>query len=318
MYTAKLLRDGINDPLNKVEKLKKSMICDTIIEGFDYDRNQAWALIAIGLLHYYANKSGEMDLLLCLPEYQAILNVEIKYQLDDKKDRVDQAVGLLAASTKQVNAHDDYLTRVHGQTFSKGWKFHKISAVLPGNALDASAVCNDFPVITSETLKSKDLFFRWFQTLGLKKTYKHQQGKPSHPIYQEYSFFFQRVVGSMHLVEYSQSSWNKVMGPIFKSCINPIGDTQSHPVFPTQDVFKTKDGKLITRKHDDNPKKSPNKNPKSKNKKVITTDRHWDMENRPLDAEMTIFLTGQQRSVLLNNSKRCLKTLLFGDFGSGI
>ena len=108
------------------------------------------------------------------------------------------------------------------------------------------------------------------------------------------------------------------MGPTFKSCINPIGDTKSHPVPPTQDVIKTKDGKLITRKHDDNPKKSPNKNLKSMNKKVITTDRHWDMENRPLDAEMTIFLTGQQRSVLLNNSKRCLKTLLFGDFGSGI
>ena len=317
-YTAKSLQDGINDPVNKIEKLKKNMISDIIIEGFVYDQKQAWTLIGIALLHYYANKSGEMDLLLCLPEYQAILNVEIKYQLDDKKDPVDQAIGLLAASAKQVNAHDDYLTRVNGQTFSKGWKFYKISAVLPGTGLDASVACSDFPVITSETLKSRDLFFRWFQTLGLTKTYIHQKGKPLHPIYQEYSFFFQRVVGSMHLVEYSQSSWHKVMGPNFKSCINPTGDTESHPVPPTQDVIRTKDGKLITRKHDDNPKKSSNKNTKLKNRKIITTDRHWDMENRPLDAEMTMFLTGQQRSVLLNNSKFCLKTLLFGDFGSGM
>ena len=317
-YTAKSFQDGINDPVNKVDRLKKSIICDIIIEDFVYDQKQAWTLIAIGLLHYYVNKSGEMDLLICLPEYQAILNVEIKYQLDDKKDPVDQAIGLLAASTKQVNAHDDYLTRVHGQTFSKGWKFHKISAVLPGTALDASAVCDDFPVITSETLKSKDLFFRWFKALGLTKTYKHQHGNPSHPIYKENYYFFQRVVGSMHLVEYSQSSWHKVMGPNFKPFFNPTGNTESHPVPLTQDVFKTKDGKLITKKHDDNPKKSANKNLKSKNQKIIATDRHWDMENRPLDAEMTIFLTGQQRSVLLNNTKLCLKTLLFGDFGSGI
>ena len=317
-FTAKSLQDGIKDPKNKLEKLKKSIICDFMIEGFDYDRNQAWSLIAIGLLHYYANRSGEMDLLICLPEYQAILNIEVKYQLNDKKDAVDQAVGLLEASTKQVNAHDDYLTRVHGRTFSTGWKFHKISAVLPGTALNRSDVCNDFPVITSETLKSKDFFFRWFQTLGLIKTYKHKQGKQSHPVYKEYNFFFRRVVGSMHLVECSQSSWHKVVGPKFKSYINPTGDTESYPVPPTKDVIKTKDGILITRKHGDSPKKSANKCLKSKNTKIITTDRHWDMENRPLDAEMTIFLTGQQSSVLLNTSKRCLKTLLFGDFGSGI
>ena len=122
----------------------------------------------------------------------------------------------------------------------------------------------------------------------------------------------------MHLVEYGQSAWQKVMGPNFKSFINPTGHTESHPVHPTQNVIKTKDGKLITRKHDQNPKKSGAKNQKSQNKRVSTTERHWDMENRPMDAEKTLYLTRQQRCVLLNNSKHCLKTLLLGDFGSGI
>ena len=115
----------------------------------------------------------------------------------------------------------------------------------------------------------------------------------------------------MHLVEYTQSAWHKVMGPNFKPTINPTGDTEYHPVPPTQEVIKTKSGKLIKRRCDDNPKKS------KYSQKIETTDRHWDMENQPLDAYKTIYLTGQQRSVLLNNSKRCLKTLLFGDFGSG-
>ena len=115
----------------------------------------------------------------------------------------------------------------------------------------------------------------------------------------------------MHQVQYDQSAWRKVMGPNFNSSINPTGDTESHPVPPSQDIIRTKDGKLIKRKHDDNPKKSKAAT------KVSTTDRLWDMENRPLDAEHTIYLTGQQRSALLNNSKRCLKALLFGDFGSG-
>lgn len=43
-----------------------------------------------------------------------------------------------------------------------------------------------------------------------------------------------------------------------------------------------------------------------------------DMKDRPLDADKTIYLTGQQASVLQNKSKFCLKALLFGDFGSGI
>ena len=115
----------------------------------------------------------------------------------------------------------------------------------------------------------------------------------------------------MHLVQYDQSAWHKVMGPNFNSSINPTGGSESHPVPPTQDIIRTKQGKLIKRKHDDNPKKS------KAGTKVSTSDRHWDMENRPLDAEHTIYLTGQQRSALLNNSKRCLKALLFGDFGSG-
>ena len=317
-FPAEVLQRAIKSQAKKGDRIMLTTIASNIVSGRSYDHAQAKKLIAIGLLHHYANQSGEMDLLICLPEYLAILNVEIKYQLDRAKDENNQAIHLLSEATKQVKSHDDYLTRVHGQTFSRDWKFYKIAAVLPGTALDASGVCNDVPIITSETLKSTKTFFRWFQALGLEKSYKHQKGDTSSKIYQEYSAFFQRVVGSMHLVEYCQSSWHKVMGPNFKSSINPTGGTESHPVLPTQDVIKTKDGKLITRKRDDNSKKSGNKNAKSQTNKIKTTDRHWDMENRPLDAEKILYLTRQQRSVLLNNSKHCLKTLLFGDFGSGI
>ena len=316
-FTAEILQKGIKGQAKKADKIKLSTVSSNIVSGFSYDHRQAMILIAVGLLHHYANQSGEMDLLICLPEFQAILNVEVKYQLDRNKDATDQAIHLLSEATKQVCSHDDYLTRVHGQTFSKGWKFHKIAAILPGAALDASGICSDEPIITSETLKSKESFYKWFETLGLKKTYKHQEGDPSSPVYQEYSAFFQRVVGSMHLVEYTQSAWHKVVGPNFKSFINPTGDTESHPVPPTQDVIKTKDGKLMTRKHDDNAKKSGNKNKKSQNLKIKTNTRHWDMETRPLDWKKTLYLTRQQRSVLLNKSRQCLKTLLFGDFGSG-
>ena len=318
IFTADILQKGIKSQCKRADTIKLSIAAGNIVSGLDYDHGQAKILIAIGLLHHYANQSGEMDLLMCLPEFQAILNVEVKYQLDRNKDDSDQAIHLLSEATKQVCAHDDYLTRVHGQTFSKGWKFHKIAAVLPGTVLDASTVCDNVPVITTETLKSRESFFKWFQTLGLKRTYQHQQGNPLSPIYQEYSAFFQRVVGSMHLVEYSQIAWQKVMGPNFKSFINPTGHTESHPVHPTQDVIKTKDGKLITRKHDENPKKSGDKYQKAKSKRVSTSERNWDMETRPMDAEKTLYLTRQQRCVLLNNSKHCLKTLLLGDFGSGI
>ena len=190
--------------------------------------------------------------------------------------------------------------------------------MLPGAALDASDACSNEPVITSESLKSKESFFKWFRTLGLKKTYKHQPGDPSPSIYQEYSSFFQRIVGSIQLVEYSHSAWYKVMGPNVNSSICSIGHTTSQPVSPTQDIIRTKDRKtgqdiVVKKKHDSSSKQS------GASAKIVTTDRlrHWDMETRPLDAEMTIYLTGQQSSVLLNKSKLCLKALLLGDFGSG-
>ena len=317
-FTAEILQKSIKSQAKKGDKIMLTTLASNFVTGLIYDQKQTKTLIAVGLFHHYANQSGEMDLLICLPEFQAILNVEIKYQLDRNKDATDQAIHLLSEATKQVTSHDDYITRVHGQTFSKGWKVHKIVAVLPGSALEASGACSNMPVITSETLRSKESFLKWFQMLGLQKTYKHQQGNPSCPVYQEYSAFFRRVVGSIHLIEYSQSSWHKVMGPNTKSFINSTGDTESHPVLPSQDVIKTKDGKLITRKYDDNSRKSGNRSKKSKNQNVTTTDRHWDTENRPLDAEKILYLTRQQNSVLLNKSKKCLKTLLFGDFGSGI
>lgn len=284
------------------------MISSNIVPKLTYDQMQTRKLITIGLIHFHANENGEMDFLICLPEYQAILNIEVKYQLDQKKDPVEQAMHLLSESAKQVNSHDDYLTRVHGPSFSKGWKFLKIAAVLPGASLDASGACKDAPVITSETLKSKASFFGWFQTLGLMK---HENLSSLPQVYHAYSSLFLRVVGSMHLIEYTQTSWHKVMGPNFNSQIQLTGDTESQPKSSTHDIIRTKNGKLIKRKTDSNANKSVTTT------KVPTKDRQWDLENQALDAEKTIHLTGQQGSVLLNNSKRCLKTLLFGDFGSG-
>ena len=295
----------------RTDKDKFTKVQSNFLQDLVYDKEQTKNLIAVGLFYFYADKGEEMDLLICLPEYQTILNVEIKYQLGKEKDPVNQTIDLLSSSSHQLSSHDDYLSRVHGHIFSNGWSLMKVTALLPGTALDASEVCSNVPVITSETLKTKESFYKWFKILGLKKTYSHQTLSPLPSVYQEYFAFFQRVIGSMHLVQYDQTSWHKVMGSNFKSSINPTGDTESHPVPPRQDIIRTKKGKLIKRKHDDNPKKS------TVSTKVSTADRHWDMENRPLDAEHTIYLTSQQRSALLNNSKQCLKALLFGDFGSG-
>ena len=181
-YPAALLHNGITKQARRADNLKASVICSFITLGQTYDQRQACRLIAIGLFHFYANKSGEMDLLICLPEYQAIINVEIKYQLNKGKDPVHQAVHLLAESTKQLKSHDDYISRVHSKYFSSGWQFLKVVAVLPGQALGATDNCGSSLIINSETLKTKESFIRWFQQFGLKKTYKHVTGNPLPPV----------------------------------------------------------------------------------------------------------------------------------------
>ena len=124
-YSAESIKNGIRDHVQNLDKLKRSMLCDKFLQNMHYDQKQAYRLIVLGLLHYYANQSREMDLLICLPEFQAILNVEIKYQLDDKKDLIEQAVSLLGDSSKQLNAHDDYITRVHGQKVGNFLRFQQ-------------------------------------------------------------------------------------------------------------------------------------------------------------------------------------------------
>jgi hypothetical protein len=228
----------------------------------------------------------------------------VKYQLSNLKDQKKQAHKLLLAASKQVNSHDEYITRTHGNIFSNGWQMLKISSIVPGVSLDSSNLCQTCPktIITSDVLKSKESFSKWFEGLGMEKTYIHQVSNPLPDIYLEYTTFVRRIIGSMHSVTYEESSWQKVMGKSMKSSINPDGFTESQPTPSTSSKTSNKGKKgaaAITAKNQP------------------TADTFLDWKNRPMDAEKTINLTFQQGPVLLSNSVLCLKTILFGDFGSG-
>ena len=305
-FTSEILRQSIGK--QGINKQKCQMIVNSIVSGRDYTELEARRIISVGLTHFYANKSGEMDFLIVLVEYQVIINVEVKYQLNKLKDQKKQAHHLLSAASTQVNSHDEYITRTHGNIFSNGWNFLKISAIVPGVSLDSSELCQTCPktIITSDVLKSKESFSRWFEGLGMEKTYIHQVSNPLPDVYLEYTTFIRRIIGSMNLVPFDESSWQKVMGKNFKSSINPDAFTESQPTPSTsgkaskKSSSKSKGGAISgTAKHQP------------------TTDSFSDMKNRPMDAEKSIYLTCQQGPILLTNSVLFLKTILFGDFGSG-
>ena len=46
-------------------------------------------------------------------------------------------------------------------------------------------------------------------------------------------------------------------------------------------------------------------------------ERLWEFENRPMDAEKTIYLSGPQASLLLSNLSHYLRTVLIAEFGAG-
>ena len=49
-----------------------------------------------------------MDFVLVLAEYKVLMNIEVKYELDGNKDKLQQTRHLLLEASKQVNEHDVY------------------------------------------------------------------------------------------------------------------------------------------------------------------------------------------------------------------
>lgn len=311
-FTGNVLETAIKSRQIQIHKQKKVRISNTLLKKRTYDIQESIRVVAIGLIHYYSNQSGKNNFLLCLLEYKLLINLEVKYEVKKDKNKQDQAKHLLCSSSKQTSEHDHYYTRTHAPIFGKQWQFLKVCVILPGDAIDSTLVCPtcDTVVITARTLKDKQSRFSWFKQLGITKQYKHVHvpGAPLGPDYMEYLTFLKRIVGGMHSTTYDQSSWKKVMGTKHVSSFNPGGYTESQPTSAEWEFVKdSTTGKCTKRKPKTGVVSKPNKN----------IDHFWDSEMRPMDAENTIYLTGQQMSLLSNSSLLILNTILIGDYGAG-
>ena len=306
-FTAESLHTQIKT--QKLNKQKHAMAVSNLVKGEIYTFNDACTFIATGLIHFYSSKSGEMDFVLVLAEYKVLMNIEVKYEVDGNKDKFHQTRHLLMEASKQVNEHDVYLARTHSSLLDKNWRMIKVCAILPGTAVDSSICCDncDVCIITADTLKDKVSRFAWLETLGLQKKYKHNKGLPLSSHYIEYLALCKRLIGSLHSSTVQISCWDKVMGTKSTSSFNPTGDTESQPTAPTWEIVKNKQDEYIKRKI-----KVGTPMPASQQ-----LDRLWEVEDRPMDAEKSIYLSRQQLPLLSSTSSAHLTTILIAEFGGG-
>ena len=127
------------------------------------------------------------------------------------------------------------------------------------------------------------------------------------PDYLEYLALCKRLIGSLHSTTFEVSCWDKVMGSKSTSSINPTGYTESQPTAPTWDVIKNTKDDYIRRK-------AKIGAPILANQQI---ERLWEVEDRPMDAEKSIYLTRQQLALLSSATSAYLKTILIADFGGG-
>ena len=97
------------------------------------------------------------------------------------------------------------------------------------------------------------------------------------------------------------------MGTKSTSSFNPTGDTESQPTAPTWEIVKNKQDEYIKRKI-----KVGTPMPASQQ-----LDRLWEVEDRPMDAEKSIYLSRQQLPLLSSTSSAHLTTILIAEFGGG-
>ena len=244
-----------------------------------YTMKDAKSIMKAALVHYHAKQDGEFDMLFCLVDYKLVMNVEIKYQLDQNKEKQSQFVQLVEHSARQTNSHDQYFSNLHASIFGPGWRMLKVSIVLPGTSGDLNSICPHCRrfVITEDILKNPDAFKAWWKNLGLVKTTAGNSQLDSH--YQEYLTCLRRIVGSMHVRKIGLSPWRKIMGASYNEPIS-TGFTE---------------------------RKSKSNEAEKK--------RFRDFKNKEMDSDHALFLTDEQASMLAD--KLLTKAILISDFGGG-
>ena len=303
-YTPKMLHDTIKAA--KMNKKKEKMLCSMIPTKDEkkkkgklakenasketlYSLEEAKVRIKIGLIHYFAKKDGEFDFLLCLPDYKVIMNLEVKFQLDEKKENQAQFDHLVNHSARQNNDHDEYFSKVHASIFGPGWQMIKISIVLPGTSVNKESLCLNCRkfLITEDILKSQETFLQWWKGLGLVKVLNSSTKSLNDPNYLEYLTFLRRIVGPTHVRELGPSPWKKIMGATYNKPIC-MGFTEGPPS-PTS---STTDNSSQERKF-------------------------RDFKRRPMDADHMeyLYLTKEQSSILGDGT--ITKAILISDFGGG-
>ena len=276
-----------------LEKKKLGVIISTLqrisktLKKTDYTIVEAEQAVAIGLLHHFLKPDGEMDYLGVLADDKLLVNLEVKFQLSDRKEG---AAKLLSNAADQTNHTEEYLARVFAPLFSNGWRLIKVAIIIPGNFEDGSYCesCARF-ILTSKSLD--DIESWWRQTL-LEMTA---------PItgrwlnYMEFLKFFELVVSSISTTSHL-SAWTRIVGRKTKL---PIAAGYT----PVQGSFGT-------------PTKGAKPQPStalqgSSNSKVTLDDAMLMFH----DAVKLLFFSGHQLSLL--SASHFVNVIIWGDYGTG-
>ena len=162
---------------------------------------------------------------------------------------------------------------------------------------------------TEDTVKTRESRFSWKESLGLKKKYKHTVGGPLATEYIEYLSLIKRLIGFLHSTTFDISCWDKVIGRNSGTLVNfnPTGDTESQPTTPRHEIVQNKKGEYIRRKNVAG-------TPALANQPI---ERQWQVEDRPMDAEKSLYLSKQQFALLSSSLSAYLTTILIAEFGGG-
>ena len=208
-----------NNALTKDKKMLE-IISHNLLKNKSYDAVQLENALVFSHFLYDIKPHGEMDVLLCVPSCNAIMNVEVKRQLNADKKWKNFA---LKKAAIQMNKHSKYVANVHGSILSDDWNFIKIAAILPGD-LDRTKICKNCEkfIITTDKLKSRDSMKLWWNRMEIEKSIQTKNVQSQDNSFSEFSLFFTRLIGFESLTTqklYSTkilSPWEKIHGPYGK------------------------------------------------------------------------------------------------------
>ena len=275
-----------------IEKQKRGVLISTLqrisksMNNTNYSFVEAEKAVSIGLLHHFLKSdTGEMDYLGILADHKLLFNIEVKYQISDKKKK---ATNLLSKASNQTKHREEYLARVFAPLFSIGWRLIKIAIVIPGT-LDDDSNCQHCKKYTINSKSLDDIESWWRQTLLEMKA----PMTSSWSDYMEYLRFFELAVSSISTASHL-SAWTRIVG-IKNNLPLSAGYT------PVQGTFF----KLIRAK-------LSSKSMQGSSSSKLTLE---DAMLKFHDAEKLLFFSGQQLSLL--SASHFLSVILWGDYGTG-